>query len=45
VKTELVILLRAIVDEKDVMRRSIDDSLERMKKLRARIDPFYRGER
>ena len=45
VKTELVILLRAIVDEKDVMRQSIDDSLERIKKLRARIDPFYRGER
>jgi len=45
VKTELVILLRAIVDEKDVMRQSIDDSLERVKKLRSRIDPFYRGER
>jgi MSHA biogenesis protein MshL len=45
VKTELVILLRAMVDEKDVMRQSIDDSLERVKKLRSRIDPFYRGER
>ena len=45
VKTELVILLRAMVDEKDVMRQSIDDSLERIKRLRARIDPFYRGER
>ena len=45
VKTELVILLRAMVDEKDVMRESIDDSLERVKKLRSRIDPFYRGER
>ena len=45
VKTELVILLRAIVDDKDAMQRSIDDSIERVKKLRARIDPFYRGER
>ena len=45
VKTELVILLRAMVDEKDVMRQTIDDSLERVKKLRSRIDPFYRGER
>jgi len=27
------------------MRQSIDDSLERVKKLRSRIDPFYRGER
>ena len=45
VKTELVILLRAIVDEKDVMRETIDDSVERVKKLRSRIDPFYRGER
>jgi MSHA biogenesis protein MshL len=45
VKTELVILLRAIVDDKDVMQRSIDDSIERVKKLRSRIDPFYRGER
>ena len=43
VKTELVILLRAIVDDKDAMRKSIDDSLERVKKLRTRIDPFYRG--
>jgi len=45
VKTELVILLRAIVDDKDAMQRSIDDSIERVKKLRSRIDPFYRGER
>lgn len=44
VKTELVILLKAMVDAQDVMRRSIDESVERVKKLRGRIDPFYRGE-
>lgn len=45
VKTELVILLRAMVDDKDAMRSSIEDSLDRVRKLRSTIDPYYRGDR
>lgn len=42
VKTELVILLRAIVDEGDNMRELIKDSNENFDDLRRRIDPYYR---
>lgn len=45
VKTELVILLRALVDEGGAMEAQIDESIERVGNMRRRIDPYYRGSR
>src|SRR5699024_6589574 len=42
IKTELVILLRAIVDEDGAMQTLIDEQGERMEQLRKRIDPYYK---
>lgn len=45
VKTELVILLRALVDEGGAMEAQIDESIERVGNMRRKIDPYYRGSR
>lgn len=42
VKTELVILLRAIVDEGTNMQGVIEDHTESFEALRRQIDPYYR---
>jgi MSHA biogenesis protein MshL len=42
VKTELVILLRAIVDEGTNMQGLIEDHTESFEALRRQIDPYYR---
>jgi MSHA biogenesis protein MshL len=42
VKTELVILLRAIVDEDDNMKALIQDHATSFEDLRRQIDPYYR---
>lgn len=42
VKTELVILLRAIVDEGDNMQQLIQDHGDNLDDLRRQIDPYYR---
>lgn len=42
VKTELVILLRAIVDEDDNMKTLIQDHAKSFEDLRRQIDPYYR---
>lgn len=41
-KTELVILLRAIVDEKNNMRELIQDHTNSFDNMRRQIDPYYR---
>ena len=41
-KTELVILLRAIVDEDDNMQNLIQDHNDSFQDLRQQIDPYYR---
>jgi MSHA biogenesis protein MshL len=41
-KTELVILLRAVVDEDDNMRDLIQDHTDSFEQLRRQIDPYYR---
>jgi len=43
VKTELVILLRALVDEGGTMEAVLDESIDRVGKIRRKIDPYYRG--
>jgi len=45
VKTELVILLRALVDEGNAMEAFLDESVDRVGKIRRSIDPYYRGSR
>jgi MSHA biogenesis protein MshL len=45
VKTELVILLRALVDEGNAMEAFLDESADRVGKIRRSIDPYYRGSR
>ena len=45
VKTELVILLRALVDEGNAMEQFLDESVDRVGKIRRSIDPYYRGSR
>ena len=45
VKTELVILLRALVDEGNTMEQFLDESVDRVGKIRRSIDPYYRGSR
>lgn len=42
VKTELVILLRAIVDEGDNMQELLNEHAESFENLRRRVDPYYR---
>jgi hypothetical protein len=43
VKTELVILLRALVDQDAVMAEMLDETAERFDQMRRKIDPYYRG--
>jgi MSHA biogenesis protein MshL len=45
VKTELVILLRALVDEGGTMEAILDETIDRVGKIRRKIDPYYRGTR
>ena len=42
-KTELVILLRALVDQDRVMETLLDESVERVRNMRRVIDPYYQG--
>jgi MSHA biogenesis protein MshL len=42
-KTELVILLRALVDQDRVMESMLDESVERVRTMRRVIDPYYQG--
>ena len=42
-KTELVILLRALVDQDRVMETLLDESVERVRSMRRVIDPYYQG--
>jgi MSHA biogenesis protein MshL len=44
VKTELVILLRALVDQDTVMAEMLDETAERFDQMRRKIDPYYRGD-
>ena len=41
-KTELVILLRAIVDENDNMQDLIQEQTDRFTEIRQQVDPYYR---
>lgn len=42
VKTELVILLRAFVDEDDIMQTLIDEHAEGFENIRRQMDPYFR---
>ncbi len=43
-KTELVILLRAVVDENGSMQELIQDHSDNLEAMRQLIDPYYRGQ-